>query len=128
MVEVFIDAASKGNPGPSGGGIVLKGDGYFEEFSFPLGEMGNHEAEFSVFVKALKICLEKGFRSVYVRTDSKIVADSVENQYVKNTVFKPYLEKATVLIEEFDLLFIKWVPESQNKHADRLAKAGIHKN
>lgn len=128
MVEVFIDAASKGNPGPSGGGIVIKGNGIFEELSFPLGEMGNHEAEFSVFVKALEVCLDKGCRSVYLRTDSKIVADSVEKQYAKNMMFKPYLEKATVLITKFDLFFIKWIPESQTRQADRLAKAGIHKN
>ncbi len=128
MVEVLIDAASKGNPGPSGGGIVIKGNGYFEEFSFPLGEMGNHEAEFFVFVKALEICLEKGFRSAYFRTDSKIVADSVEKQYVKNAEFKRYLEKASELIEEFDLFFIKWVPSSENKTADELARQGIRLN
>jgi len=128
MVEVYIDAASKGNPGPSGGGIVIKGGGKFEEYSLPLGNMGNHEAEFLVFTRALDICLQKGYRTVSFRTDSKLVHDSVEKQYVKNSLFKPYLEKALDRIEKFDLFFIKWIPESQNKHADRLAKDAIGNN
>jgi len=128
MIEVYIDAATKGNPGPSGAGIVLKGEGILLEYSFFIGNMNNHEAEFYVLVKALELCYEKQFSIVSLRTDSKIVADSIEKQYVKNKDFKPYLDRALPIINQFQLFFIKWIPESQNKHADHLARQGIHKD
>jgi len=55
------------------------------------------------------------------------VVSSVEKQYVKNELFKPYLETALKLIEEFELFFIKWIPEQQNKAADMLARQAIRK-
>ena len=60
MIEVYIDGASAGNPGPSGAGIFIKGNGTAEKYSIPLGMMSNHEAEYHAFIKALEICLEKG--------------------------------------------------------------------
>lgn len=32
MIEVYIDGASAGNPGPSGAGIFIKGNGTAENF------------------------------------------------------------------------------------------------
>ena len=48
-------------------------------------------------------------------TDSKLIADSVEAGYVKNAKFKPYFEQLEILEQDFDLLFVKWVPRDQNK-------------
>lgn len=128
MIEVYIDGASSGNPGLSGAGIFIKGNGILEEYSIPLGIMNNHEAEFHAFIKALEICHKKAYQVISVRTDSKIVCDSVEKQFIKRKNFKPLLEMAFEFIPSFDLFFIKWIPNKQNQHADRLAKAAIHKN
>lgn len=56
MIEVYIDGASAGNPGPSGAGIFIKANGKVERYSIPLGVMSNHEAEYYAFIEALKIC------------------------------------------------------------------------
>lgn len=128
MLEVFIDAASRGNPGLSGGGIVLKDRGMIEECALPLGILSNHEAEFQILYKAVEICQKKQYSTIWVKSDSKIVCDSVDKRYVKNERFKPYLEKSLAIIDTFDLFFIKWIPERENLHADRLARLAIHKN
>ncbi|MDQ0155145.1 reverse transcriptase-like protein [Robertmurraya andreesenii] len=128
MIEVYIDGASAGNPGPSGAGIFIKGNGILENYSIPLGVMSNHEAEFSCLIKALGICLEKGYRIVSFRTDSELVNRSLEKEFVKNAAYKPFLEEALHLRGEFDLFFMKWIPSAENKMADQLARAGIHKN
>ena len=127
MLEVMIDAASQGNPGKSGGGIVIKDRGMIEEYALPLGILSNHEAEFKILCEALKICREREARAVWIKSDSKIVCDSVEKRYVKNQRFQPYLQKSLEIIDTFDLFFIKWIPERENLHADRLAKKAIHK-
>lgn len=127
MIEVYFDGASAGNPGPSGAGIYIYGNGHTERYSIPLENMNNHEAEFSAFIIALEICLEKGYKSVSFRTDSQLVSRAVEKNFVKNPAFRPYLDKAEKLIAQFDLFFIKWIASSENKTADLLAKNAIKK-
>ena len=46
MIEVYIDGASAGNPGPSGAGIFIKGNGITRKIFYSLGIMSNHEAEY----------------------------------------------------------------------------------
>lgn len=127
MIEIQVDGASKGNPGISGAGVVIKHNGQISEYSFPLGVMSNHEAEFLAVIKALELCQRKFPHSVLAfQTDSQIVVDSIEKKYVKNPLFKPLLAEINELQTTFSLFFIKWIPSEQNKRADQLARAAIH--
>lgn len=130
MIEVYIDGASAGNPGPSGAGIFIKGNGSAEKFSIPLGMMSNHEAEYHAFIKALELCLEKGYSHSVVsfRTDSELVNKAVEKEFAKNKLYAPLLEQALKLSKQFDLFFMKWIPSIENKVADELARLAIRKN
>lgn len=128
LIEVYIDGASAGNPGPSGAGIFIKGNGELENYAIPLGVMSNHEAEFIAFIEALKICLEKEYKVVSFRTDSELVNRAVEKEFVKNKAYAPFLEEALRLMNKFDLFFMKWIPSSENKTADNLARTAIRKN
>ncbi|ANB56733.1 RNase H family protein [Anoxybacillus sp. B7M1] len=128
MIEVYIDGASAGNPGPSGAGIFIKGNGTVEQYSIPLGIMSNHEAELYSFIKALEICVEKGYRVVSFRTDSQLIDDAVEKEYIKNRQYAPLLQQALLLTKKLDLFFLKWIPSKDNHVADELARQAIHKN
>ncbi|WP_110112304.1 reverse transcriptase-like protein [Bacillus sp. CGMCC 1.16541] len=125
MIEVYIDGASAGNPGPSGAGIHIKGNGEYHRFSIPLGEMTNHEAEYHALIKALEICVEKNYKVVSFRTDSQLVDRAIEKEFVKNAAYAPLLEQALQLTKQFDLFFMKWIPSSQNAAADELARKAI---
>jgi ribonuclease HI len=130
LIEVYIDGASAGNPGPSGAGIFIKGNGTSEKYSIPLGNMSNHEAEFHAFIEALDICIKKELvhSSVSFRTDSELVNMSVEREFTKNKTYAPLLERALQLTSKFDLFFMKWIPSAENKVADELARLAIQKN
>lgn len=128
MIEVYIDGASAGNPGPSGAGIFIKGHGSAEKYSLPLGLMSNHEAEYYALIKALEICIENDYRTVSFRTDSELVSRAVEKEFAKNKKFAPLLEQALKLSSELDLFFIKWIPSNDNRTADELARLAIRKN
>jgi ribonuclease HI len=130
LIEVYIDGASAGNPGPSGAGIFIKGNGITEKYSIPLGKMTNHEAEYHAFIKALEICLEKGFENSVVsfRTDSQLVNNAIEKEFVKNKLYLPLFEQALNLSKKFQLFFMKWIPSAENKAADELARQAIRKN
>jgi ribonuclease HI len=128
MIEVYIDGASAGDPGPSGAGIFIKGHGSAEQYSIPLGNMSNHQAEFHALIEALKICHKQDYRIVSFRTDSQAVESAMEKRFAKKQEYRVLLDEALVLAESLDLFFIKWIPSKQNKMADELSRKAIQQN
>lgn len=125
MLEVYIDGASAGNPGPSGAGIFMKENGKVDRYAIPLGVMDNHEAEYWALIKALEICCERKAQTVSFRTDSQAIWSAMEKEYAKNKKYAPLLEQAVLLSKNIPLFFIKWIPSSQNKSADELARQAV---
>jgi ribonuclease HI len=127
MIEVYTDGASIGNPGVSGAGIYIKANNQIYEYSIPLGQMSNHEAEFQAVIKALEICKQHFPEEILsFRTDSKVVVNVVEKNFTKNKTFHPLLEQIHATKRHFPLFFIKWIPDKDNINADRLAKEALH--
>jgi len=129
MLKIYIDAATKGNPGPSGAGVLLIDGKSQQQLSFPLGIMSNHEAEFSalLFVLERLIAEDKTHQTVFIYTDSKIVAATIEKNHTKNLAFQPFLTRFQELENQFELLIIQWIAEKENKGADNLARQGLQK-
>ena len=128
MIEVYIDGASAGNPGPSGAGIFINNNGNVHRHSIPLGSLENHEAEYQALIHGLKICLRLEFKVVSFRTDLQLISQAIEKEFVKNKRYSPLLSEALELAEQFDLFFLKWIPSSENKAADQLARQAIRLN
>lgn len=125
MLEVFIDGASAGNPGASGIGIFIKGEGKIIKISEVIEDTNNHVAEFKALVRGLEEVEKIGTDFVWMRSDSKIVVASIEKEYVKSEEYKPYLEAALALINTIPTFFIKWIPDKENRAADALARQAI---
>ena len=128
MIEVYIDGASAGNPGPSGAGIFINNNGHVERYSIPLGLLENHEAEYYALIKALEICVKNHYQIVSFRTDSQAINQAMEKEFAKNKRYAPLLAQALTLAKQLDLFFIKWIPSIDNKSADQLARRAIHLN
>lgn len=127
MLEIYVDAATAGNPGPSAIGIFIKGEGHQIKIGEFIGTATNHIAEFMALIRGLQEAKKLGAAIVSVRSDSKIVVSSIEKEYVKNEDYKPLLEEALALSQQFEYFFIKWIPDVQNKAADALARQAIQK-
>lgn len=129
MIKAYIDAATKGNPGPSGGGMVLLGQDLYIQESFPLPELSNHQAEFASFNQLLDYLLDKRLeeQTIMVYTDSKILAQTVDKNYTNNLNFQNYLQEIQEKLPSFSMLILQWIPESKNKGADNLARQGLQK-
>ncbi len=127
MLEVFIDGASAGNPGPSGIGIFIKGEGHLIKISEPIGLTDNHHAEFLALVRALKEIQPLNPQLVSLKSDSKIVLSSIEKRYVKKESFQLLLQEALEIIDTVPLFFTKWISDHENRAADTLARQAIQK-
>ncbi|MGK0551841.1 ribonuclease HI family protein [Enterococcus faecalis] len=129
MLRIYVDAATKGNPGPSGGGILYIASDDHKHLHLDLGIVSNHEAEFKVLLVAIKLVLnnQQHQHTVILHSDSKVVSQTIAKNYTGNPVFQPYLEEFQRLEQHFTLLLVKWVPEKQNKGADQLARQALKK-
>lgn len=127
MLEVYIDGSTTGNPGPSGIGVFIKGEGHHLRFSEFIGEYSNHTTEFIALQRGLEEAKKLSPSIVSARSDSQIVCAAVEKRYAKNPEFAAILEKILAIIDTFDLFFIKWIPDDQNKAAHALARDAVLK-
>lgn len=128
MLEVYIDGASAGNPGPSGIGIFIKGEGHHLQISEYVGIYDNHTTEFLALIRGLEEAQKLSNGIVSVRSDSQIVVAAVEKKYAKNIVYKELLDKAFEIADSFEFFFIKWIPDSKNLAADQLARKALQQN
>lgn len=127
MIELYVDGASAGNPGKSGIGIFIKGEGHKVKISESIEPTNNHTAEFLALLQGMKEVAKLTSGIVSARSDSQVVVMAVEKEFVKNDVHKKYLAEILQIADSFDLFFIKWIPSSENRAADALAREGIHK-
>lgn len=126
--HLFIDGASRGNPGKSGSGFLIlddKGQDVDKGGSY-LGVQTNNFAEYSALVEGLKACLPHGIKHLEIRSDSELLVRQVNGEYrVKSTNIAPLFRIAKSLLSQFVSVNIKHIPRSQNDKADRLANLSI---
>lgn len=127
---MYTDAAVKGNPGKAGVGLLFISDKEQKQLTVPLeGYWNNHHAEFKALLLGLRWLSDNHFtdQMIFCYTDSKIVAQSVEKEYVKDDTASEYLTEILVLMEQFPFISIKWISERNNKGADNLARQALQK-
>ena len=131
---LHADGAAKGNPGPSGIGVVLykKGD---EDGGEPvaaiaefIGNTTNNVAEYRALLRGLHEALLRGGDEIEVRTDSELMARQVMGIYkVKSPDLLPLHKEAVALMAKFSRAKIVHVLRGGNALADKLANQGVDK-
>lgn len=127
-LQIHIDGASRGNPGPAGVGVVLEeGAGRPpQEKAIYLGTATNNIAETCALILALQSALRMKAVRVEVFTDSELLARQVTGEYrVKNTHLQWLHVLIRNLIDGFDSFRIQHIPREKNKRADRLANRAV---
>lgn len=127
MIELYTDAATRGNPGESAIGVFWKGNGSEGYHSEKIGVCSNHEAEFIALREGIRHVLPLQPDILSIRVDSKIVADAVERNYTKNPTFKPILNEIHTLLDSIPMFFVKWIPDKENRAAHRMATEALRK-
>lgn len=128
MIKVYTDAAVNGNPGDVGLGVLVLKDGEQLPFKISVEEkMDNHLAEFTAINWALGWLLEEGYQEelIFMHTDSKVTADAISKRYTKKESNRIILKEIQNKLKDFSQLFVKWIPESENKGADQLARQAL---
>ena len=127
-IEIFVDGASRGNPGPSGIGIALFSDGknvVKKLFKF-IGNATNNIAEYTALIYALQEALIDRYANVTIKSDSELLIRQLKGEYkVKNENLKVYYEQFVHLSRGFDKIDLVLISRKDNSLADQLANKAI---
>ena len=127
-VKIQIDGASRGNPGPSGIGIVLSDarKGKETHLALFLGQTTNNVAETCALLVALQEAARLGYRQVSVFTDSELLQRQATGVYrIKDQQLQLLHTLIQRLMKGFDRFEIWHLPREKNRTADRLANRAI---
>ena len=126
--EVYIDGASRGNPGPAGVGVVFMSPEAkpLRQFSKYLGETTNNVAEYLALVYALQEAMQAGYAALTVKTDSELLARQVNGQYrVRDGQLRLLHDLALHLVHGFRQCRVEHIHRTENRLADRLAGQAV---
>ncbi len=128
ILEIFVDGACSGNPGPAGIGVVIKrASKTIAEISRPIGEATNNIAEYSALICALQEALVLKAAQVKIFTDSELMFHQVTGSYkVKDQKLKLLYDQVQQLKRGFANVELAHVPREKNKEADKLATSSLH--
>jgi ribonuclease HI len=125
---LYCDGASRGNPGPSGAGVVIlaeNGEQIFELSRF-LDNATNNEAEYKALIRGLSAAADIGIKRVQIFLDSELVVNQLLGAYkVRNPRLLQLFEEAMSRLRLFDEYAIFHVGRELNQKADRLANEAI---
>ena len=126
-LTLFIDGASRGNPGHAGIGIRIEAGGeILTEHCEYIGCTTNNVAEYRALIKGLEIAAQFKANRVIVFSDSELVVRQMNGRYkVKSGGLLPLYQTARMQSRAFDGFQIRHVRREQNREADRLANQGI---
>ena len=129
VIKLFVDGAADLHSKTAGiGGVIYSNDKELSNFSEPLFDKTNNEAEYLSLIKGIEQLIDLKFLSVDIYADSELVVKQVLGIYkVKNERMKILhslvLEKLK-LIDQWSLVHIR---RENNMRADELSKLGMKK-
>lgn len=129
--SIYIDGASRGNPGPAGAGVyITKDNSEVERRHAYLGRRTNNQAEYLALALALfyaQILFETNRSappSLEIISDSELLVRQMQGEYkVKNNGIKHLHALVADLMQGIDCTF-RHVTRDQNTIADSLANQG----
>src|SRR6202142_3886331 len=124
----FSDGGARGNPGPSGYGVVIQDQSgrNVAALSEYLGHQTNNFAEYQGLIAALEYALANGPKALKLISDSELLVRQIKGIYkVKNPTLRDLHGRAKELIAQLDWFSIGHALREHNREADRLANEAM---
>ena len=133
-ITINADGGSRGNPGSSAIGVVIRGGGKEKKYSEFLGLRTNNEAEYESVIFALKKARqlfgkEKTKKAeIDVFLDSELIVNQLNGKYkIEEEKLFPLFIKVWNLKMDFGKIIFQSVPREKNREADRLVNMELDK-
>jgi len=128
-ILAYTDGASRGNPGESGIGVILKdesGNLLAEQYGY-IGRATNNIAEYTALASCLNLVQKMECGSLIVYSDSELMVRQLNGEYkVKDEGIRKHYRRIQKMLEDMPFQFeIRHIPREKNREADQLANRGI---
>ena len=127
---INTDGGSRGNPGPSGWGAIIR-DGHTGEVLCEAADYKdnatNNIAEYTAMQLGIKRAIELGAGEIILYADSKLAIEQLSGNYkIKNPTLKEIYINIQTMIGDWNgkINFIH-IPREKNKEADRLSNVAM---
>ena len=127
-ISIFIDGASRGNPGPSGIGVVFcDGEDKVVKKLFKfIGNTTNNVAEYSALIYATQEALIDRYDEIKIKSDSELLTRQLTGEYkVKNDNLRLYYDLFQHISKGFNKIEVISIARENNSLADKLANKAI---
>jgi ribonuclease HI len=125
----FTDGASRGNPGESGIGVILRNpEGTtVEEMSGYLGTSTNNRAEYAGLLACVRLASRHNCTHLISHSDSELIVKQMLGTYkIKDKSLKYLAGLVHTAARSAGIkLELRHIPREENAEADRLANVGI---
>jgi ribonuclease HI len=128
-MKIFIDGASKGNPGKAGIGVVIQShDGsVIQTYKEYIGYATNNQAEYLALIKGLDLASKRGAVNLEVYSDSELLIRQMNGEYkVRNPHLRKLYGQVKNLEKGFKKITYRHISRKQNYLADKLANEAIY--
>ncbi len=125
---MYVDGASRGNPGEAGVGVVITDSQgrTVKEYKAFLGVATNNVAEYRALILGLEKAWALGGNRVTAYLDSELVVRQLRGEFkVREAHLKPLHQQAWERLQQFSRYEIQHLPREENRRADQLANEAI---
>jgi ribonuclease HI len=122
----YVDGGCRGNPGPSGIGVVISG-GSAEPVHIAkwIGNQDNNVAEYAALMEALQYAVARKARKLHVFSDSQVVVRQMTGEYECRSPRLYSLHWTCRKLARSLTFSISHVPRENNVEANRLAQSAV---
>ncbi|MCX7019164.1 MAG: ribonuclease HI family protein [Candidatus Sumerlaeota bacterium] len=126
--KLYVDGASKGNPGQAAiGAVLFTMDGRkIAQTSRAIGRATNNIAEYIALIEGMRMAERMGVSSLFALSDSQLVVNQMSGVYkIKNAAIFEKAREAQQLAHRFVKFTISYIQRENNTLADALSNAAI---
>ena len=127
-VSIYVDGASRGNPGPSGIGYrIVDTDGsILEQGGEFIGFATSRVAEYFAMKNGIEHAIKLGLKTAHFYSDSLMVVNQLNGVFsIKNPDIITIYDAIQKLLENFESVSFTHIPRSENAIADAEANKAI---
>lgn len=128
MYRLYIDGASKGNPGPAAIGIVIETEAgsVIDLWGEYIGISTNNVAEYTALIYGLERAKELSIKNMVVFSDSKLLVNQLNSTFrVTSEKILPLYNRVKQLETNFITINYVHIPREKNSRADSLASKAL---
>jgi ribonuclease HI len=124
----YVDGGSRGNPGPSGIGVVIDGSAMGPiRIAKWIGYQDNNVAEYAALLEALQCALNLKASTLHVYSDSEVIVRQMRGEYICRSTRLYSLQWICRKLAGSLQFSISHIPRQHNSEANRLANSATRR-